>query len=105
MKPANTAVSGRLDHTEGAGLSDGHRQGGNRHLGVAFQVKTHHLPHIHAIDMVGTEDRHQLRLELLDEVEILKYGIRRSLKPSGAFTHLRRHHSNELLGKDRCQSP
>jgi hypothetical protein len=38
---------------------------------VASDVEVDHLPHVHAVDVVGAEHRHDVGLHALDQVDVL----------------------------------
>ena len=46
---------GRLDDAKGRTLFAGHRDGGDRDPRAALDVVLHHLPRVHAVDVVGAE--------------------------------------------------
>lgn len=49
-----------LDHTELVGLADGLTDAGNGEFRAGFDVLLHHLLEIHAIDMVGADNHHDV---------------------------------------------
>ncbi len=64
-------VGGRLDHPELVGLRQRRAQGGDGHRGPARDVLVDHLLGVHAVDVVGAEDDHVLRLLVAQQVEVL----------------------------------
>jgi hypothetical protein len=61
-------------------------------------VELDHARHVHPVDVVGAEDRHQVRLGLLDQVRVLVDGVGGALVPGLAGrAHLRRHRDHELV--------
>ena len=60
-------------------------------------MKLHHLTDVHAVDMVCSKDRYDIRFELLDEVDVLIDRVRRPLVPGLSGTHLCRDRGNKIL--------
>ena len=75
MEAGDQAVFRGLDHTEldGLFLLDRNRRDG--HLRAALDVKFDHLADVHAIDVIGAEDRDHVRLGLLDQIDVLVNGV------------------------------
>ena len=69
-------------------------------------MKVDHMGEIHAIDMVRAEDGDDVRLGLLDQVDVLIDGVRRSLIPG--FTgraHLGGDGNDELIFQQTAHLP
>ena len=76
-------------------FGDGNRR--DRHLGALLHVVLDHARDVHAVDVIAAEDRHHVRVGLLDEVDVLVDRVRRALVPGLAGgAHLRRHRDDEL---------
>ena len=81
---------------EGPRLTDaGH---GHRRSGV--DVRLHHLHGIHAVDVVGTEDRDVIRLFVVDEVEALEDRVRTAGEPPWPQALLSRH-GRDVVAQER----
>jgi hypothetical protein len=106
VKAVDAAFAARFDHAEFGGQTLLDRDCCDRDLGALMLVKLHHAGDVHAVDVVGAEDGNQVRVGLLDEVDVLKDGVGRSLVPgfiSGA--HLRRHRDDELVFEEAAELP
>ena len=106
VKAVDAAFAARFDHAEFGGQALLNRDRGDRNLGALMLVKLHHAGDVHAVDVVGAEDGNQVRVSLLDEVDVLKDGISRSLVPGfigGA--HLRRDRNDELVLEQAAELP
>ena len=75
LKFPDSAVAAGDDDAEGRGPFDRHRNCCDADIGVASPVKADHLADIHAVDMIGGENRHQIRFVTIDQMEILVYGV------------------------------
>ena len=60
-------------------LSDRNRRHGD--LGALVHVELDHAGDIHAVDVIAAEDRHHVRVGLLDQVDVLVDGVGRALVP------------------------
>ena len=58
-----------LDHAELVGLADRLANTRHRELRAGFDMLLHHLLEIHAVDVVGADDHHNIRLHVLDDVD------------------------------------
>jgi hypothetical protein len=65
-------------------------------MGTLLLVILDHLPDVHPVDVIGTEHNDDIRSGLLDEVEVLVYGIGGSSVPL-----LARNRSDPALKKQR----
>src|SRR5207237_5349943 len=72
-----------LDDAELRCLLDGHPDRRNSDTGAGFDVAVEHLPRVHAIDVVGSEDEDVGRLFVVDDVEVLRSEERRGGKARG----------------------
>ena len=65
-----------------------------------------HAGDIHAVDVVAAEDGHQVRIGLLDEVNVLKDGVGSSQVPGFVLrTHLCRHIDDEVALQHSAELP
>src|SRR5208282_6852728 len=67
--------------------------------------KLDHLLDVHAVDVVRAENRDQVGLGVVDQIEILKNRIRRSLVPQLAHSHLRRDRDDKVIGQHTAELP
>ena len=81
-------VGVHFDNAEFARLGNRHRNSGNREQSCTGKVEINHLVDVHLIDMVATENRHEVRAFVSNEVNVLENGVGRSLVPVIARTHL-----------------
>ena len=84
-------------HPKPTGPLDRYRQGGHRDIGALGLMERQHLPDVHAIDVIGAEDGHQVRREVQQQVEVLVDGVGSALVPRLAPPHLRRHDDHEVI--------
>ena len=60
-------------------------------------MEVNHLADVHAVDVVRAEDRHEVRIEVLDQVHVLVDRVRRALVPFAfAGLHLGGHRDDEV---------
>jgi len=99
-------LAGRND-AKSAGVLSRHGNGGDRHLRVAGgHVEADHAGDVHAVDVIGAEDDDHVRVGLLDEVDVLRDSVCRTLVPLFAFgTHLRRHGDDEVARQQSTELP
>ena len=81
VKCQDPAVAAVFDHAEFRGVPSRHRNGGDGDCGALLLVVLHHAGDVHAVDVIGAEDRHHVRVGLLDQVDVLIDGVGRSLIP------------------------
>ena len=82
-----------------------HRESGHGHRRLALEMELDHLLHVHPVDMVGAEDRDQVRAVVVEQVEVLKDGVGGTLVPALAHPHLGRDGSDELVVQDPSELP
>src|SRR5688572_22859934 len=63
-----------------------------------------HLRWIHPVDVIRTEHANVFRLFILDQIEVLIDGVRRTLEPSFPKTHLRRN-AHHIIVEERRHAP
>ena len=56
-----------------------------------------HLPDIHPVDVIGAENRHELGIVSVDEIQVLVDGIRSALIPVSSHPHLRRYWRDKMF--------
>ena len=81
-----------------------HRQRRDGYGRLALRVKLDHLLDVHPVDVIRAENRDEVRLGVVDEIEILNR-VRRALVPQLAHPHLRRHRNDEVIGVDPAELP
>ncbi len=106
MKGHDAPILVGLNDAEFAGVLSGNRDGGDGHFRLFCHVKIDHAGDIHAVDVVATEDGHQVRIGLLNEVSVLKDGVGSSLVPGFALrTHLCRNVNDEVALQQSAELP
>src|SRR5258708_1805750 len=75
MEADHAAIGQCLDHTELAGLILVHWNRRDGRLRALVHVVFEHLADVHAVDVVGAEDHHEMRIGLFDQVDLLIYGL------------------------------
>ena len=93
-----------LDHAELVGLADRLTNTRYRELRAGFDMLLHHLLEIHAVDVVGADDHHNIRLHVLDDVDGLVDGVGGAEIPVLAETLLRGHRG-DVRAKQRGETP
>ena len=58
-----------LDHAKLVGLANRLANTRHRELRTGFDVLLHHLLEVHTVDVVGTDDHHNIRLHVFDDVD------------------------------------
>ena len=86
-------------------LVDRHRQRRDGDRRLALHVKLDHLLDVHPVDVVRAEDRDQVRLGIVDKIEILKNRVGGALVPQLAHPHLGRHRDDEVIGQHPAELP
>ena len=76
------------EHAELTGIVDRHRAGGDRRVGAGL-MEGEHLIHVHPVDVVGAEDRDDVGVEVVDQIQILQHRIGGAPVPGGSDPHLR----------------
>ena len=64
-----------------------------------------HLVDVHAVDMIRPKDSDQIRRRILDQVQVLIYGVRRTQIPHFAAAHLGGHDADELVPQQPAEAP
>ena len=82
-----------------------YRQRGHGYVRAVFLMIVDHLADIHAIDMVGAENRNQLGIVPLDQKQILVTRVGGALVPIGAEAHLRRHRRDKVIAEEVGGAP
>ena len=94
-----------LDDAKLVGFLDRHRDGRDGHGGFALEMELDHLLHVHPVDMVRAEDRNEIRVVILEQVEVLKDGVGGALVPALAHPHLGRNGSDKLVVQYSAELP
>jgi len=61
-------------------------------------VEIDHLPHVHAVDVIRSENGDDVGRMAFDQVDVLEDGVGGSLEPLRPLAHLRRHDGDETAG-------
>ncbi len=80
----DAVVRAGFDDAEFMRVFSGHGNGGDGAGGAGMLVLLDHVRDVHPIDVIGAEDRDDVGLGLLDEVDVLVDGVGRSLIPGFA---------------------
>ena len=97
---------GRLDDAELGGVLSIDGDGRHGDLRPLLLVVLDHAGDVHPIDVIGPEDRHQVGVGLLDQVDVLVDGVRRALIPGlVGGPHLRGHGDDEAVLQDPAELP
>ena len=85
-----------LNHAELFRVLDRNRNRGDCRDGVFVDMEIDHLADVHAVDMVASENRDEIRTEILDQMRVLIDCVRSSHVPGfiGGL-HLRRNRDDE----------
>ena len=106
VEAENGAVFVGFNHAKLARQRFFHGNRGNRNLGRLLHVELNHVANVHAIDVVGTKDAHQIRIGLLNQVHILVDRIRRAPVPELALVaHLRRYGNHKVIFQQPREFP
>ena len=106
VKGHDASVRVGLNDPEFGGVLFGHGNGGNGHFRVFGQVEINHAGNVHAVDVIAAEDRHHMRIGLLDKVDILQDGVGGALVPGFILrTHLCRHGDYEVAFQQPAELP
>ena len=82
------------------------RDGRHGDLGPLLLVELDHAGDVHPVDVIGAEDRHQVRVGLLDQVDVLVDGVGRALIPGLVRrAHLRGHRDDEVVLEEPAELP
>ncbi len=102
----NAVVRAGFDDAEFVRVFSGHGNGGDGAGGARMLVRVDHVRDVHPIDVIGAEDRDDVGLGLLDEVDVLVDGVGRSLIPGFAGgAHLGGHGNDELVFQNAAVLP
>ena len=82
LKLINGVVGVGIQDAEAAGFFQGHGAHGDGAGGTVLLVECHHLGVVHLIDMVAGQNHHILRVEAVDEVNVLIDGVGGALVPA-----------------------
>ena len=93
-----------LDHAELVRLADRLADAGHRELGAGLDMLLHHLAEVHAVHVVGADDDHDIRLDVLDDVDGLVDRVRGAEVPVLAQTLLRRDRGH-VVAQQRREAP
>ena len=93
-----------LNHTELVRFLDGLADTGHGELSTGLDVLLNHLFEVHAVDVVGTHYHHDVRLDILDDVDGLVDGVGGAEIPMLAETLLRGHRG-DVRAKQRGETP
>ncbi len=95
-----------LDDAESARIFAVYRDRRDGDVGHHLPVIFDHFGDVHPVDVIGTEDRDDIRLGLFDEVDVLVDGVRRAAIPGlPVRAHLRRHGDDELIAENVAELP
>ena len=93
-----------FDHAELVRFLDGLADTGHRELGTGLDVLLHHLLEVHAVHVIGAHDHHDVRLDILDDVDGLVDGIGGAEIPMLTETLLSGHR-RDVGAKQRRETP
>jgi hypothetical protein len=106
MKGQNTSNLIGLDNAKFGCKFSGEWIGGDGDFPAFGSVKIDHAGNVHAVDMIATEYRHQLRIGLFDKIDVLKYRIGSSLVPGFILrTHLCGNVDDEMALEQSAELP
>ena len=95
------AVVRSLDDPEVARERLRHPDARHGDAGPRIDVRTDHLHRIHAVDVIGAEDHHDLGILVVDEVQALKDRVCAAGVPAGPEPLLRWHRGYVVAEQDR----
>jgi len=106
MKGQNPSTLIGLDDTKFGCKFSGEWVGGDGDFRAFGNVKIDHAGNVHAVDMIATEYRHQLRIGLFDKIDVLKYRIGSALVPCFILgTHLGGNVDDEMALEQSAKLP
>ena len=105
QKRSDASVARGVYDAKSRRLLDRNRESGDRDVSIRSAMEVHHLPDVHPVHVVGTEDSDQIGMMIVDEIEVLIDGIGGALKPLRSFAHLRRNDGNELVREESARAP
>jgi len=68
-------------------------------------MECEHLVHVHPVDVVRAEHRHDVGVEIVDQVQVLQDRVGGAAIPGGAHPHLRRHDRHEEVREHAARPP
>ena len=84
----------------------GNRNGSDGHFRLFRQVEVDHAGDVHAIDMIAAENGHQVRIGLLDKIDVLIDGVGGAQVPRLVLrAHLCRHVDDEVALQHPTELP
>mgnify|MGYP007080179802 CR=1 FL=1 len=92
----DAAICINLHDAEAWRVFDRDRNAGNRRHRTLFNVKIDHLPNVHFVDVIGTEDQHVVGPLVLDHVVVLKNRVCCTAIPKFTHAHLGGHNCHEI---------
>ena len=104
MERLDASAISRLDHSERTCRLQADWNGGDGDASAGRKVMLDHLAHIHAIDVVGAEDTHEVGCLVADQVQVLIDRIGGTRKPVRAASHLRGHRGH-VVAKQAAEAP
>jgi len=106
VKCEDASVVIGFDDAEFRGELAGEGIGGDGDFGAASHVEIDHAADIHAVDVIASEDGHDVRVGLLDEIDVLKNGVGGSLIPGLVLgAHLRGDVDDEVALEQAAELP
>ena len=106
VKSEDASVVIGFDNAEFRGELAGEGIGGDGDFGAASHVEIDHAADIHAVDVIASEDGHNVRVGLLDEIDVLKNGVGSSLIPGFVLgAHLRGDVDDEVALEQAAELP
>src|SRR5262249_31923678 len=85
-------------------LRNWHTQGGDGEARATGNVVVQELARVHAVDVVRAKDHDVVRALVVDQVQVLKNGVRGAGEPARAAPHLGRH-GGHVVAEHRVQPP
>ena len=106
VEAGDAAVRRRLDDAELDRQATVHRNGRHGGFGSARGVELDHGADVHAVDVIGPEDGHDVGMRLFHQVDVLEDGIGGALVPGFLRrAHLRRHGDDEVVIEQAAELP
>lgn len=106
MEADDGAIGRRFDHPKLRSLFLRHGDRGDGRLRTLVHMELDHLADVHAVDVIGAEDRHVMRIGLLDQVDVLMQRVGCAAIPVLAGgPHLRGHRDDEVLLQQPAHFP
>ena len=100
LKFGNAVVLVGVHDAEAAGFVPRNLADGNGAVGVVLDVELQHLVIVHLVNVVAAEDQYVIRVELLDELDVLVDGVGRAGIPfAGLAGHIGGQHIDTAVSK------